>query len=70
MSNSKLDEIIKAARQNGAIGCKVTGAGGGGFLYLFCEFDKKHKVSEGLIKFGAQPIDFSIELKGVQTWKI
>tara|TARA_Y100001970_G_C14234991_1_gene861275 strand:+ start:219 stop:1220 length:1002 start_codon:yes stop_codon:yes gene_type:complete len=70
VSNSEIDKIVERARNAGAIGCKVTGAGGGGFLYLFCDFNKKHQVSDELISLGAKPIDFSFELKGAQTWKI
>ncbi len=37
ISNSLIDEAYSVARQSGALGGKITGAGGGGFLLLFCE---------------------------------
>lgn len=36
ISNSQIDEMYSAARRAGAIGGKITGAGGGGFLLLYC----------------------------------
>src|SRR5208282_6132819 len=37
MSNSSIDECYEFARQNGALGGKLIGAGGGGFLMLYTE---------------------------------
>ena len=54
MSNSKIDEWYKLALENGAIGGKIIGAGGGGFLLLYVEknHDRITKLmeNEGLIK--------------------
>lgn len=36
ISNSAIDEMYEAARRAGALGGKITGAGGGGFLLLYC----------------------------------
>ena len=36
ISNGSIDKMYDAARQAGAIGGKLTGAGGGGFLLLYC----------------------------------
>ena len=36
ISNGELEEIYQIARKAGALGGKVTGAGGGGFLMLYC----------------------------------
>lgn len=36
VSNDLIDDFYNAARQAGAIGGKITGAGGGGFLLLYC----------------------------------
>ena len=37
MSNDRIDGWYRVAKENGAIGGKVSGAGGGGFLMLYCE---------------------------------
>lgn len=37
ISNTEIDELYEHAKQNGALGGKLLGAGGGGFLLLYCE---------------------------------
>jgi len=70
ISNPDIDLLYKTARQHGAIGGKITGAGGGGYMLLYCEFGRKHIVAEELEKLGAKAVDFSFEPCGVQTWEI
>ena len=69
ISNPQIDELHEEARKKGAIGGKVTGAGGGGFMMFYCEFEKKHKVAEQLRKMGAVPTEFAFDTKGLQTWR-
>lgn len=65
-----INKMYKTARSNGALGGKLLGAGGGGFLLIFCPFEKKYKIAEKLEKKGGQIIDFNFEPKGNQTWEI
>lgn len=44
ISNPELDEMYEAARKAGAIGGKITGAGGGGFLLLYCPNGSQDEV--------------------------
>jgi D-glycero-alpha-D-manno-heptose-7-phosphate kinase len=69
ITNKNIDKMYDTARSNGALGGKIMGAGGGGFMLLYCEFEKKHKVAERLEKLGAQITEFDFELRGLQTWK-
>jgi D-glycero-alpha-D-manno-heptose-7-phosphate kinase len=39
-----IDELYGVARQAGALGGKITGAGGGGYLLLYCPRDKQDNV--------------------------
>lgn len=48
ISNTHLDEMYDAARRAGAIGGKITGAGGGGFLLLYCPPGTAEKVRAAL----------------------
>jgi len=45
-----------------------SGASGGGFMMIYCRFDKRHKVAGRLEQLGGEIIDFQFEEKGVQTW--
>jgi len=48
ISNGVIDEIYATARRAGALGGKITGAGGGGFLLLYCPREKQYKLREAL----------------------
>jgi D-glycero-alpha-D-manno-heptose-7-phosphate kinase len=60
-----IDEAYDLAVKNGAIGGKVVGAGGGGFLLLYCPKDKARLVS-AMKKIGLQPMWFSFEHEGAK----
>jgi D-glycero-alpha-D-manno-heptose-7-phosphate kinase len=70
ISNPKIDEMYEEARKTGAIGGKLSGAGGGGYLLLLCEFDKRHAVVAALEKMGGNILPFAFEDRGLQTWKV
>ncbi len=70
ISNTKIDELYAEALNSGALGGKLLGAGGGGYLLLYCPYTKKHVVSDRLEKMGAQVAAWNFELKGVQSWKL
>jgi D-glycero-alpha-D-manno-heptose-7-phosphate kinase len=69
ITNDHIDEMYEVARKNGAVGGKLLGAGGGGYLLLFCQFDKRHLVSESLEKIGGKIVGFSFEYGGLKTWE-
>ena len=48
ISNSAIDELYRLSRANGAIGGKIVGAGGGGFLLLFVPPEHQRTISEKL----------------------
>jgi D-glycero-alpha-D-manno-heptose-7-phosphate kinase len=58
INNGKLGEIYQIARKAGALGGKVTGAGGGGFLMLYCPLDKKENVRSALSHLKELPFRF------------
>jgi len=69
ITNSRIDKIYETARANGAIGGKISGAGGGGFMFFICEYDRKHLVAEELQKLGAEVANFNFDKHGLQTWR-
>ena len=65
MSNPQIDEWYELALANGAIGGKVIGAGGGGFLMLYCEdADRLRKAMAGA---GVREVRFRLEVEGTST---
>ncbi len=69
ITNERIDRIYRAARANGAVGGKISGAGGGGFMFFICEYDRKHMVVEELQNLGAEVVNFSFCKHGLQTWR-
>ena len=70
ISNPYIDELYEEARKKGAVGGKITGAGGGGYMIFYCEYEKKHKVAAHLRSMGAAPTEFAFAHEGLQTWRI
>ncbi len=64
-----IDEMYDLARKNGAIGGKLLGAGGGGYLLLFVEGHRRHDVKAALEKAGGQFTTFSFDEFGLQSWR-
>ncbi len=66
ITNSFLDQCYETARQEGAGGGKVTGAGGGGFLLLYCHPERQPSVIGALTALGLQHRPLALDLQGVQ----
>ena len=58
VSNATIDDIYETARRAGTIGGKVTGAGGGGFILLYCPKDKQDDVARALKGLKEMPFRF------------
>jgi len=65
-----IEEMYEEARRRGVIGGKISGAGGGGFMFLYCPYDRKPAVSERLVEMGAQVLPVAFEPEGVQSWVV
>ena len=59
VSNTKINDIYKTAIENGAIGGKILGAGGGGYLMVYCQKKKQKKLIKSLNKLIYVKIKFS-----------
>lgn len=68
ITNPRIDELYDLALRKGALGGKLTGAGGGGYILLFCDFTKKHRVIEALEFAGASVTEFTFSRRGMMTW--
>lgn len=62
ISNSVIDDLYQAAQSAGAVGGKITGAGGGGFLLLYCEPNRQDDVRRALSPL--QELPFRLEGSG------
>ena len=70
ITDSYIDELYEISRRNGALGGKLLGAGGGGYLLLLCEFDKRHILAQKLEEHGGKVVNFAFEFNGLQTWEV
>jgi D-glycero-alpha-D-manno-heptose-7-phosphate kinase len=66
ISSPRIDEYYDVARAQGALGGKIAGAGGGGFLMLYCERGAGPRVTEALERIGLRRMDFSIDFDGAR----
>ena len=69
ISTPRIEEVLAEASRHGALGGKVTGAGGGGYILFYCDFTRRHKVKDALEAMGCVVSDFSFTTKGVTTWR-
>ena len=67
ISNDHIDSIYEGALENGALGGKLLGAGGGGFLYFMPPF-KKHDLIAYLKSKELTVQPFRFEPDGLKTW--
>lgn len=67
ISNSRIDTLYELARENGASGGKITGAGGGGFLLLFCEPSRQEQVRQAMAAEGLKEMTFNFDFQGAQV---
>jgi D-glycero-alpha-D-manno-heptose-7-phosphate kinase len=63
ISNPTIDAWYDLAKKNGAIGGKISGAGGGGFLMLYCD-EGKARLREALRHAGLRELSFLFEFEG------
>ncbi len=68
VSNNSIEEIYEAAKNAGATGGKISGAGGGGFMTFYCPLNTRYKVMETLNSFGGQVKPYQFTKSGLTTW--
>jgi len=66
ISTPRIDEWYETARGQGALGGKITGAGGGGFLMLYCPHGSGPRVTTALEAQGLKRMDFAIDFDGAK----
>jgi D-glycero-alpha-D-manno-heptose-7-phosphate kinase len=66
ISNDSINQAYELARVNGATGGKIAGAGGGGFLLLYCNEMYQESVTEALEGVGLRRLAFAFDTSGAQ----
>ena len=70
VSNKALEEIISFALTHGAEAVKVSGAGGGGFLMLYCNPINRQKLINEMNTLGGKIYSVDFSKRGVESWII
>tara|TARA_R100000081_G_scaffold73532_1_gene40060 strand:+ start:79 stop:1092 length:1014 start_codon:yes stop_codon:yes gene_type:complete len=69
VGSPELLDTYEYAMQNGATAAKISGAGGGGHMVLFTEFEKRHRLISALKKLPTgRIVPFKFVKHGVDTW--
>jgi len=70
ITNPSIDDWYTKALKHGALGGKISGAGGGGFLSLIAEPNRKDKLSDELEKLGLKRYNFGLDSEGTSVSQI
>lgn len=70
ISNPHIDEVYEAVMKAGSTGGKVSGAGGGGFMFFYCPNNTRHNVIKTLNALGGTVKPFNFSKQGLTTWKV
>lgn len=70
ISNKSIDHIYDTALKAGAVGGKISGAGGGGFMMFFTEKTNRYKVVKALEKLGGEIKQYEFTHNGLFTWTL
>jgi len=70
VSSEALDRLVYAAKRGGALGAKLTGAGGGGCIVALSRLDLKEAVAQLIYEAGGIPIIVEKVDRGVRSWTV
>ncbi len=70
ISNSSIEKIYKTALAAGATGGKISGAGGGGFMFFYCPDNSRYKVIEAISKMDGRVKNYEFAMTGLYSYTI
>lgn len=68
ITTPEIDQLYQSVRGAGALGGKISGAGGGGFMFFLCRPQRRFAVQDALRRSKAQIVNLSFTDEGVRTW--
>ncbi|MHA1679944.1 MAG: GHMP family kinase ATP-binding protein [Promethearchaeota archaeon] len=69
ISTDRVEKIYSTAMNHGALGGRILGAGGGGFMMFYVDYLRKRELIRKLGEIGVDILNFSFDKYGLQTWK-
>jgi D-glycero-alpha-D-manno-heptose-7-phosphate kinase len=70
ITNRNIEKVYEAAMKAGAYGGKVSGAGGGGFMFFSVDPARRHNLINALGRFSGSVLNFHFSENGCQGWRI
>lgn len=70
ITNPSIDTMYRLAMNSGALGGKITGAGGGGHMLFFCRPNREQEVLAACMQSGAISVDLQFDTTGLEVWSI
>ncbi|MES2646368.1 MAG: dehydrogenase [Bacteroidota bacterium] len=70
IANPGIEAVYQAVLQAGATGGKISGAGGGGFMFFYCPGNTRFPVIKTLDSFTGKVWPFSFTSEGLTTWSL
>ena len=69
VSSTKIDMLYDTAREAGALGGKLLGAGAGGHMVFFVPLGKQARVTAALEPFACKPSKVRFDMNGAHSWR-
>lgn len=70
ISNNQLDKIYEAAKEKGALGGKLLGAGGGGFFLFYVLPERRQALEQKMLEMGLETKPVHFDEDGLQAWTV
>jgi D-glycero-alpha-D-manno-heptose-7-phosphate kinase len=70
VSNEKINSIYEIAMANGALAGKVSGAGGGGFMWFYADINKKIQLMNKLRSLDGDVSSCHFTHQGAESWVV
>lgn len=70
VATARSEEVYRVAKAAGALGGKISGAGGGGFMMFLADPVCRHEVIRALVEFGGEIFPCGLTSRGAHAWSV